>query len=58
MLSFFRRFQANVIVGGGVSKPGVALSVDVVPGVNYVLSPLKIRTLFQVLDYVTKASES
>lgn len=51
-----RRVQAGITMGGGVSKPERALSVEVVPGVVCVMSPLKIRTLFRVLDYVTKAS--
>lgn len=41
-------------MGGGVSKPGLALVVDVMPGVIGLMSPGKIRTLYQVLDYVTK----
>lgn len=52
-----RRVQADITMGGGVSRPGMALSVEVVPGVICVMSPLKIRTMFRVLDYVTKASE-
>ena len=54
--AWFDVFQADITMGGGVSKPERALSVEVVPGVICVMSPLKIRTLFRVLDYVTKAS--
>lgn len=40
---------------GGVSKPAMALVVEVMPGVKGVMSPAKIGGLFRVLDYVTKA---
>lgn len=40
---------------GGVSKPAMALAVEVMPGVKGVISPAKISGLFRVLDYVTRA---
>lgn len=41
-------------MGGGASKPGIAIAMDVMSGVRGVMSPAKIRNLFQILDYVTK----
>lgn len=41
--------------GGGGSEAGLALAVEVMPGVKGIMSPAKIRNLFRVLDYVTKA---
>ena len=49
------RVKAHARVGGGVSEPGVVLAMEVMPGVKGVISPEKIRGLYQVLDYVTKA---
>ncbi|CAM9838681.1 unnamed protein product, partial [Ectocarpus fasciculatus] len=49
------KIKADVTVGGGVSKPGMAFAVEVMPGVRGVMSPEKIRGLLRVLDYVTKA---
>lgn len=49
------KIKADATIGGGVSKPGVALAVEVMPGVKGFISPEKIRGLFKVLDYVTKA---
>lgn len=46
--------QAHASMGGGPSKPGTAVTVEVLPGVVGVVSPAKIKTLFGVLDYVTK----
>lgn len=47
--------KARATVGGGVSEPGVVLSMEVMPGVKGVISPEKICGLYRVLDYVTKA---
>ncbi|CAM9617791.1 unnamed protein product, partial [Ectocarpus fasciculatus] len=49
------KIKVDAAMGGGVSKPGMALAVEVMPGVKGVMSPAKIRGLFRVLDYVTKA---
>lgn len=49
------RVKAHATVGGGASEPGVVLVMEVVPGVKGVISPPKIRDLYQVLDYITKA---
>lgn len=49
------RVEAHATVGGGVSEPGVVLAMEVMPGVKGVISPEKIRGLYQVLDYITKA---
>ena len=46
--------QAGVSMGGDASKPGMALGVEVLPGINGVMSSSKITSLFSVLDYVTK----
>ncbi|CAN0568556.1 unnamed protein product, partial [Ectocarpus sp. 12 AP-2014] len=51
------KIKADVTVGGGVSKPGMAFAVEVMPGVRGVMSPEKIRGLLRVLDYVTKADQ-
>lgn len=49
------KIKVDATMGGGDSKPGMALAVEVMPGVKGIMSPAKIRDLFQVLDYVTKA---
>lgn len=49
------RVKAHVTVGGDISEPGVVLAMEVMPGMKGVISPEKIRGLYQVLDYVTKA---
>lgn len=53
------KIKVDATVGGGevgrVSKPALALAVEVMPGVKGVMSPAKISGLFRVLDYVTKA---
>lgn len=52
----FLSTQAGVSMGGDASKPGMALGVEVLPGVNGVISSSKITSLFSVLDYVTKVT--
>lgn len=49
------KIKAEATIGGEISKPGVLLTVEVMPGVKGFISPDKIRGLFKVLDYVTKA---
>eukprot|EP00752_Nemacystus_decipiens_P006311 g5691.t1 len=53
------KIKAHATIGGGevegVSKPAMALKVEVMPGVKGVVSPAKISGLFRVLDYVTMA---
>lgn len=49
------KIKMDAAVGGGVSKPGMALAVEVMPGVKGVMSPDRIYGVYQVLDYVTKA---
>lgn len=49
------RVKAHATVGGDISEPGVVLAMEVMPGVKGVISPEKIRGLYRVLDYVTKA---
>lgn len=41
-------------MGGKSPEPGMALSVEILPGINGIVSSSKIRSLFSVLDYVTK----
>lgn len=48
--------QAGVSMGGDASKPGMAVGVEVLPGINGVISSGKITSLFSVLDYVTKVT--
>lgn len=49
------KIKAGATIGGGDSKPGTDVEVEVIPGVKGVMSPAKISGLFRVLDYVTKA---
>ncbi|CAM9605272.1 unnamed protein product, partial [Scytosiphon promiscuus] len=49
------KIKADATFGGGISRPGVVVAVEVMPGVRGFISPDKIRGLFKVLDYVTKA---
>lgn len=49
------KIEAAATIGGGDSKPGTEVEVEVIPGVKGVMSPAKICGLFRVLDYVTKA---
>lgn len=49
------KIKVDATMGGGGSRPGMVLEVEVMPGVKGIMSPAKIHGLFQVLDYVTKA---
>lgn len=49
------KINMDAAVGGGVTKPGMAFAVEVMPGVEGVMSPDRIYGLHQAWDYVTKA---
>ena len=49
------KIKVDVATGGGCSEQGTLLGVEVIPGVKGILSPGKIRTMYRVIDYVTKA---
>ena len=49
------KINVDVTMGGGVTKPGILLEIEAIPGVIGIVSPEKIRNIYRVIDYILKA---